>query len=146
MKRRRITGSYWSSIVWREGIGPSHAEKLGAAGITTVEGLLEAGATSHRRNALEEKTGITHHHLLTLVNQADLFRVQGIGRQYAELQRAAGVDSVLELVSCPRYKRYFVAIKWVEQSQVLPGIVQYRSGRVAIHPGTNTKIRLHYTN
>jgi predicted flap endonuclease-1-like 5' DNA nuclease len=127
-----------------EGIGPSHAEKLGAAGITTVEGLLEAGATPHGRNALEEKTGISHHHLLTLVNQADLFRVQGIGRQYAELLRAAGVDSVLELAQRSgdhlhaklveiNEKHHHVkvvpsqehVIKWIEQSQALPRVVQY---------------------
>jgi predicted flap endonuclease-1-like 5' DNA nuclease len=127
-----------------EGIGASHAEKLAAAGITTVEGLLEAGATSHGRIALEEKTGISHHHLLKLVNQADLFRVQGVGRQYAELLRAAGVDTVLELAQRRgdhlhaklveiNEKHHHVkelpsqehVIKWVEQALALPRVVEY---------------------
>ena len=35
-----------------EGIGPAFAEKLAGAGVTTVEGLLETGATKAGRKKL----------------------------------------------------------------------------------------------
>ena len=80
-----------------EGIGPSHAEKLESHGIKTVEELLKAGATPKGREELIKKTGISHHLILKWVDEADLFRVKGIGRQYTEFLRTAGVDSVKEL-------------------------------------------------
>jgi hypothetical protein len=66
-----------------EGIGAAFSAKLQAVEIKTVEALLEAGATPKGRKELEEKSGIGHHHLLKWVNQADLFRIDGVGRQYA---------------------------------------------------------------
>src|SRR5580700_11721238 len=80
-----------------EGIGPSHTKKFAEVGVTTVEHLLKAGATPKGRKDLATKTGFHEHHLLKWVNQADLFRVKGVGRQYAELLQASGVDSVKEL-------------------------------------------------
>ena len=68
-----------------EGIGPSHAEKLESHGIRTVEDLVESGATPNGREELVKKTGISHHLILKWVDEADLFRVEGIGRQYTEL-------------------------------------------------------------
>ena len=41
-----------------EGIGPAFAKKLKKAGVRTTNALLEAGATSKGRKALEEQTGI----------------------------------------------------------------------------------------
>ena len=84
-------------IIDIQGIGPVYAEKLIAAGIETVDQLLEKGATAKGRQALEEETGIRHDLVLTWVNHADLFRVKGIGPQFAELLEAAGVDTVKEL-------------------------------------------------
>ena len=49
-----------------EGIGAVYSEKLEAAGIKTVEGLLEAAATPKGRKELESKTGIGHPHLLKM--------------------------------------------------------------------------------
>ena len=46
---------------------------------------------------MEEKTGIRGDLILTWVNHADLFRVKGVGPQFAELLEAAGVDTVKEL-------------------------------------------------
>ncbi len=80
-----------------EGIGPAYAEKLKAAGITTVQVLLKKGATPQGRKALAEETGISPQLILKWVNMADLFRIPGIGTQYAELLEAAGVDTVKEL-------------------------------------------------
>ena len=84
-------------IIDIQGIGPVYAEKLIAAGIETVDQLLEKGASAKGRQALEEETGIRHDLVLTWVNHADLFRVKGVGPQFAELLEAAGVDTVKEL-------------------------------------------------
>ncbi len=84
-------------IIDIQGIGPVYAEKLIAAGIETVDQLLAEAAAPKGRKALEEKTGIRHDLILTWVNHADLFRVKGVGPQFAELLEAAGVDTVKEL-------------------------------------------------
>jgi len=80
-----------------EGIGPSYGQKLAMAGVQTTGRLLELGGTSKGRNELSELTGISSAVILKWCNQADLMRVKGIGRQYAELLEAAGVDTVKEL-------------------------------------------------
>jgi predicted flap endonuclease-1-like 5' DNA nuclease len=80
-----------------EGIGDVYAEKLGAAGIPTVEGLLDSGASSHGRKALSDQTGISEQLILKWVNHSDLFRINGVAGEYAELLEASGVDSVPEL-------------------------------------------------
>jgi predicted flap endonuclease-1-like 5' DNA nuclease len=127
-----------------EGIGAAYSEKLAAAEIKTVEGLLQAAATSNGRKELEAKTGIGHQHLLRWVNQADLFRIQGVARQYAELLEAAGVDSVKELaqrrpdhlhaklVEVNEKHHHVKAVptaqqvkNWVEEAKALPRVVEY---------------------
>lgn len=80
-----------------EGIGPSYAEKLKAAGIDTVEELLKGGASSAQRDDLEIKTGISGKLILEWVNMADLIRINGLGPEYVDLLEEAGVDSVPEL-------------------------------------------------
>lgn len=84
-------------IIDIEGIGPVYAEKLIAAGIDTAAKLLDKCSAPAGRKALEEETGITGKLILTWTNHADLFRVKGIGPQFAELLEAAGVDTVKEL-------------------------------------------------
>ncbi len=80
-----------------EGIGGAYAEKLNAAGVTSVESLLEKGATPKGRADLAETTGISDKLVLKWVNHADLFRIKGVAGEYAELLEAAGVDTVAEL-------------------------------------------------
>lgn len=80
-----------------EGIGKVYDAKMKAAGITSTEALLEAGATPKGRKDLAEKTGISDTLILEWVNRADLFRVKGIGEEYSDLLEAAGVDTVPEL-------------------------------------------------
>ena len=84
-------------IIDIQGIGPVYAEKLIGIGIETVDQLLEKGADAKGRQAIEDATGIRHDLVLTWVNHADLFRVKGVGPQFAELLEAAGVDTVKEL-------------------------------------------------
>lgn len=84
-------------IIDIEGIGPVYAEKLIAAGIDTAAKLLDKCAAPAGRKALEEETAISGKLILTWTNHADLYRVKGIGPQFAELLEAAGVDTVKEL-------------------------------------------------
>ena len=46
-------------IIDIQGVGPVYAEKLIAAGVVTVDQLLEKGKTPKGRKELEEVTGIT---------------------------------------------------------------------------------------
>lgn len=80
-----------------EGVGPKIGEAFRNAGIRNVEQLLDAGANRSARRALAEKTGISEARVLEFVNMADLFRINGVASQYAELLEGAGVDTVKEL-------------------------------------------------
>ena len=127
-----------------QGIGPAYAEKLIAAGITTSDLLLEKGQTPKGRKELEEATGLSSKLILTWVNHADLYRVKGIGPQFAELLEAAGVDTVKELATRNaenlamkmlevneaehRVKRVPVVAevqKMIDLAKELPGVVTY---------------------
>jgi len=80
-----------------EGIGEVYAAKLVDVGVKSVEALLEAGSTKKGREELVEKTGLSSSLILKWVNHADLFRIRGVGGEYALLLEAAGVDTVVEL-------------------------------------------------
>ena len=80
-----------------EGIGVAHSQKLQEAGIGSTEKLLEKGASPQGRKEIAEKTGVSEKQVLRWANMADLFRIKGIGEEYADLLEAAGVDTVPEL-------------------------------------------------
>ena len=80
-----------------EGIGPKLGHTFRVAGIKNVDQLLDAGADKSSRRALAEKTGVSESRILEFVNMADLFRINGVASQYAELLEGAGVDTVKEL-------------------------------------------------
>ena len=127
-----------------EGIGPAYAEKLRAADVSSIDALLERGATVEARSALVEQTGIDAVRVLRWVNHADLMRVNGIGPEFAELLEAAGVDSVPELaqrnvdnlataLSETNEARGLVRrvpsadelTDWIEQAKALPRLVSH---------------------
>jgi predicted flap endonuclease-1-like 5' DNA nuclease len=80
-----------------EGIGSVYAAKLAAVGVTTTGALLQEGATPAGRDKLAEAAGISSKLVLEWVNHVDLFRVKGVGEEYADLLEEAGVDTVPEL-------------------------------------------------
>jgi len=80
-----------------EGIGPVYAAKLEGAGVGSAEALLEQGATPKGRMEIAEKSGISDGLILEWVNHVDLYRIRGIGSEYADLLEEAGVDTVPEL-------------------------------------------------
>lgn len=82
-----------------EGIGNVHADRLKIAGISTTTQLLDHGASPKGRKVLAQKTGIQPSLILKWINMADLFRVRGIGEEYASLLEDSGVDTVPELAT-----------------------------------------------
>ena len=132
------------SIQKIEGIGPKLGEALRIAGVRTVDNLLDAGADKKSRAALAEKTGISEGRILKCVNMADLFRINGVASQYAELLECAGVDTVKELKHrnaenlatkmaevnkaknlVRRSPSSTVVSDWVAQAKKLPGKISY---------------------
>ena len=79
------------------GIGPGVARMLKSVGIRTTEKLLEAAKNPKGRKTLASKTGYDEAQILRWANLADRMRIKGVGEPYAELLRAAGVDTVKEL-------------------------------------------------
>ena len=133
-----------TNIATIEGIGPVYAEKLTAAGVKTVEALLEAAKDPKGRKALAETTGIDAGRILKWANMADLFRLKGVGEEYSELLEAAGVDTVKELKhrnadnlhakmeeinEAKKLVRQTPSLKsvadWIEQAKALPAILTY---------------------
>jgi predicted flap endonuclease-1-like 5' DNA nuclease len=127
-----------------EGIGPAFSEKLGKAGVPTVEALLEQGCSPAGRKQLVETSGIGEKRILKWVNHADLFRIQGVAGQYAELLEKAGVDTVVELAGrnaenlakkmaqvnkklnlVNKVPEAVVVAKWIEEAKTLPRKVSY---------------------
>ncbi len=80
-----------------QGIAAATEAKLEKTGVTSVDELLEQGATPKGREDLAAKSGVPVGQILKFVNYADLFRIKGIAGQTAELLEAAGVNTVAEL-------------------------------------------------
>ena len=127
-----------------EGIGPALGEKFEAAGVKDTDALLEKGCTPAGRKALAEGTGLSESRILTFVNMADLFRINGVAGEYAELLVAAGVDTVKELKTRnaanlaeklaevntqKKLTRKVPSAKtvegWVAQAAELPGVIEH---------------------
>ena len=110
-------------IIDIEGVGEVYAAKLTAVGIEKVEQLLEKCAAPAGRKALAEQTGIADGLILKWANHADLFRIKGVGPQFAELLEASGVDTVKELKHrVPALKE---VVKMVEQAKALSAVMTY---------------------
>jgi predicted flap endonuclease-1-like 5' DNA nuclease len=127
-----------------EGIGPVYAQKLIDAGVATAEALLEKGSTPKGRKEVAEKSGISDALILEWVNHVDLFRIKGVGSEYADLLEEAGVDTIPELAQrkaenllhkmaevnqTKKLVRRLPVLKqvqdWVEQAKKLPRVVNY---------------------
>lgn len=84
-------------VIEIEGVGDAYAAKLIEAGIETAAEYLEQTKTPAGRKKLGDQTGISSKLILKWANHTDLYRVPGIGPQFAELLEASGVDTVKEL-------------------------------------------------
>jgi predicted flap endonuclease-1-like 5' DNA nuclease len=127
-----------------EGVGPVNAGKLQAAGVRTTDDLLQRAGSRSGRDELEAATGISHSQILEWTNHADLYRISGVGSEYADLLEAAGVDSVAELAqrNAKNLAETFgeldaarntvrnipteaVISGWIEEARTLPRMVEY---------------------
>jgi len=127
-----------------EGIGPAYAGKLKEVGIDTPQALLERGATPKGRKELAKETGISGQLILKWINHVDLFRIRGLGAEYADLLEASGVDTVPELAQRNPGNLHQKVIEvnkekhlvrnvpsqsqvddWVNQAKQLPRVVTY---------------------
>jgi hypothetical protein len=127
-----------------EGIESEAAATLKSVGIRTTERLLEAAKNPKGRRDLSEKTGIDEKRILRWANMADRMRIKGVGEEYAELLKAAGVDTVRELkyrnpanlakaMAEANGKRKLVRVlpsekavlRWIEQAKKLPLKITY---------------------
>jgi predicted flap endonuclease-1-like 5' DNA nuclease len=132
------------AVEYIEGIGDSYGARLRRAGIRTTLQLLRACADRKGRREVAEKTGIDEARLLKWANMADLMRIRGIGRQYAELLEAAGVDTVKALQVrdpadlaakmrqvngqrrvCRALPPESLLRRWIEQAKALPPVMDH---------------------
>ncbi|TGN07014.1 DUF4332 domain-containing protein [Leptospira ilyithenensis] len=80
-----------------EGIGPKYANILRKAGVRSIGDFLKKTKAPQGRKDLAKSTGILEKLILEWANHVDLFRIKGIGEEYADLLEEAGVDTVVEL-------------------------------------------------
>jgi predicted flap endonuclease-1-like 5' DNA nuclease len=125
------------------GIGPEAAAILKSEGIRTTTGLLRSAKTPQQRLKLAETVGIAKERVLDWVTAADRMRVKGVGWDYAELLRAAGVKTVKHLrfrnsqklvekmqqVNKPKMVRLLpkqrTVERWIESAKKLPPMISY---------------------
>ncbi len=127
-----------------EGIGPAYGEKLRKAGIADTDSLLKLCCGAPGRKRVAEETGLSASQLLGWANAADLFRVSGVGPEFAELLEASGVDTVKELAQrnaanlaaklaevngqkklTRRVPDEAAVAAWVEQAKGLPRVIEH---------------------
>ncbi len=123
---------------------PEALLKLQETGITDTDTFLSKAATPKDRKALAEATQIDPAVLLRCANLADLCRIKGIGREYADLLEAVGVDTVPELAQRNPESLYQKIVdvnaekklvslmptlelvqNWIRQAKELPRILSY---------------------
>jgi predicted flap endonuclease-1-like 5' DNA nuclease len=125
------------------GIGPEAAAILKSEGIRTTIGLLRSAKTPQQRLKLAETVGIAKQRVLDWVTAADRMRVKGVGWEYAELLRVAGVKTVKDLrfrnseklvekmrqVNKPKMVRLLpkqrTVERWIESAKKLPSVIRY---------------------
>ena len=110
-----------TSLTTIEGIGEVYSGQLATAGVSTTEDLLDKAATPTGRQAIEEETGISGKLVLRWANMADLFRIDGVSEEYADLLEACGVDTVPELAQRNPENLYQALIQTNEEKQLTRG-------------------------
>lgn len=112
-----------------ESIDDKSAQKLKSMGITTVESLLDAGATTARRKTLSKDSKINEKQLLKWVRHADLFRIKGIAGLKAELLEATGVSNMTQLAKKDPEKLREQMLEMNDKKnfvQRVPGMIQIK--------------------
>lgn len=127
-----------------QAIGTDVAAILRSDGIRTTIGLLRSATTPKRRLRIAQKTGADEKCVLDWVTAADRMRIKGVGWDYAELLRVAGVRTANELrfrnpqrlalaMKEANAKRNLVQVlpsvnmvtRWIEDAKALQPIIRY---------------------
>lgn len=127
-----------------EGIGEVVGKKFRDAGVKDTDSLLANARTVSERKKLAEATGLSAQRILKFANMVDLYRISGIGSEYAELLEASGVDTVPDLARrtpesltakmeeinaakklTRRVPTLAEVTKWVAQAKELPRVLEY---------------------
>ena len=86
-----------NSIDSINGMTHSEATKLRRARVRTTVTFLQIASTRSGRALLTKETGITSPKLLHWAKRAELMKIKNLGRDYADLLEAVGVESVADL-------------------------------------------------
>ena len=127
-----------------EGVGRVNAAKLQKAGVRSTDSLLKKGGTRKGREEIVKLSRIDKDLILQWVNHVDLYRIKGVGSEFADLLEAAGVDTVVELSKRDAKKLVATLAKvsakgnltnrvptvkmvkgWIAQAKKLPRAVSY---------------------
>jgi hypothetical protein len=86
-----------SSINSINGMSHQEATSLRRARVRTTSTFLQIAASRSGRALLSKETGISSPKLLHWAKRAELMKVKDLGRDYADLLEASGVESVGDL-------------------------------------------------
>jgi len=86
-----------NSIDSINGMTHTDATKLRRARVRTTVTFLQIASTRSGRALLTKETGITSPKLLHWAKRAELMKIKNLGRDYADLLEAVGVESVADL-------------------------------------------------
>ena len=86
-----------NSIDSINGMTHTEATKLRRARVRTTTTFLQIASSRSGRALLTKETGINSPKLLHWARRAELMKIKNLGRDYADLLEAAGVESVSEL-------------------------------------------------
>ena len=86
-----------NSIDSINGMTHTEATKLRRARVRTTVTFLQIASTRSGRALLTKETGITSPKLLHWAKRAELMKIKNLGRDYADLLEAVGVESVSDL-------------------------------------------------
>lgn len=109
-----------------------------------MDALLANCRTPKERKALAWKAGLTESQVLKFANMADLYRISGVGSEFAELLEVTGIYTVQELAQrnaanlaqamidvnekkklTRRVPSEAEVSKWIQQAKSLPLMLEY---------------------
>lgn len=135
---------YQRQIEYVEGIGEVRGQKLRALEMPTALAYFARCMTRKGRREVSQESGLSEKEILTWANQIDLYRIRGVGQEYADLLEQSGVDTVVELAQRNAANLYQKMVEvnadkslvrrlpgekevgdWVEQAKSLPRLIYY---------------------
>jgi len=124
------------------GISDPQLKRLAKAGVDDPFELLKIASTPKGRDELSNKVKIAHGRLLDWAQRIDLWRIKGVGDDYARVLAAAGVTGIVDMSTrnpaelseevkimsrgiVPRLPSRRMITKWIEEARHLVRRVWY---------------------